>query len=45
MRRRYTLGAVCIVIFLGLGLFALIGLPSLVDQMVLKNIVLDPSKV
>jgi len=43
MKKKEICGSICACIFLGLGLFSLIGLPSIVDDAILDGVVLDPN--
>jgi hypothetical protein len=43
MKKRVICGSVCALIFLGLGLFALFGLESVLNDVILDGVVLDPN--
>ena len=42
IKKRYVCGIVLIVVFIGLGIFALVGLESIINNTVLKSVWLDP---
>lgn len=42
MRKRVVCGSACAVIFLGVALFTIIGLDSLIDSVILDGVVLAP---
>ena len=45
MRKRYLCGVVGIIIFIALGIFALVGVSKIVDDIVLDSVWMDPDKV
>ena len=42
IKKRYVCGIVLIVMFIGLGIFALVGLEGIINNTVLKSVWLDP---
>ena len=45
MRKRYLCGVVGIIIFIALGIFALVGVSKIVDDIVLDSVWMDPDKI
>lgn len=43
MRKRVVCGGVCLFIFIGIGIFTLVGLDSLINQAILDGVILDPA--
>ena len=45
MKKRYIFGSLCVVALTAALMFSLLAIPKLVEELVLKSVVLDPEKI